>query len=223
MAPQEDWKKKGGFKVHRVRERRDALRIEIRRVYLFLKVLLLFLALLAVEYPLCGIYFRLVRQRDAFWLDLGCALAALALCSWLSRKLIRDALKEKVPVYVVAGLFLFFTFLLTGFFRFSFQLANGLLDFSYPEVHRVVVTDKKISIFGGSIREGLNPMAHMIYFKDWNDGEGDCELLLPPDAYYMVDQGGPLDIAVRPGFFHLTWMQAYQLVQPQVPQGISQN
>jgi len=219
MATRGDWKKAGGFKVHPVHERRDAIRIEIRRVYLFLKILAVFILVLAAEYPLCGIYYRLVRQSDMLWLDGACVLAAVLLCYWLSRKLIKDALKEKIPLYVVAGLFLLFAFLLSGFFRFSFQLANGCLDFSAPEVHRIIVTDKKITMFGGSVREGPNPIAHMVYFKDWDDGVGNCELLLPPSAYYVVDQGGPLDIAVRPGFFHLVWMQAYQLVQPQGLEG----
>lgn len=223
MTSKENWKKAGGFKVHRVYERRDALRIEIRRVYLFLKILAVFIVILAVEYPLCGIYYRLVRQSDILWLDGACVLAALLLCYWFSRKLIKDALKERIPVYVVAGLFVLFAFLMGCFFRFSFQLANGFFDFSDPEIHRIIVTDKKVTIFGGSVQEGPNPMAHMVYFKDWADEEGNCELLLPPAAYYVVDQGGPLDIAVRPGLFHVAWMQVFQLVQPQIPESLDQN
>lgn len=223
MGSKESWQKSGGFKAYRSGERKDALRIEIGRATLFLKLFCALILLVVVEYFLCGIYYRPVRQSDLLWLDLGCSLAAVALCYWVSRKLMRDALKERIPFYVVAVLFLIFTFLVGGFFRFSAQLANGLLDFNDPEVHRITVTEKKVSVFGGSLREGPNPMAHMVYFKDWDNGTGKCEILLPPAAYYLVDPTGPLDIAVRPGLFHMAWLQAFQLVQPQIPEGAGGN
>ncbi len=223
MATQESWEKAGGFKVRPVSDRRDALRIEIRQVYLFLKILAVFIVVMVVEYILCGIYFRLVRRNDIFWLDGACALAALVFCYRLSRKLIKDALKEKIPVYIVAGLFLLFAFFTGCFFRFSFQLANGYLDFSDPEIHTVIVTDKKISLFGGSLQEGPNPMAHLVYFHDWDNGDENCELLLPPSVYYVVDRGVPLEIAVRPGFFHAPWVQAFQTVHSPLLDGLNQN
>ncbi|GEM_PF-1644114 len=223
MGSGQNWKKAGGFKVYRSGERKNALRIEIRQAALFLKMLCALILLVAVEYFLCGIYYRPLRQSDLLELDLGSALAAAVLCYWVSRKLMRDALEERIPFYVVAGLFLLFIFLAGGFFRFSAQLANGLLDFSNPEVYRIVVAEKKVSLFGGSLQEGPNPVAHMVYFGDWDNGNGNCELLLPPAAYYLVDPGGPLDIAVRPGFFHMAWLQAFQLVQAQVPQDVGGN
>jgi hypothetical protein len=208
-----DWKKAGGFESQPELERPEALKIEIRRVTFYLKIFAVLTALLIVEYVLCGVYFRLVRHADFWKMDLACALCALGLCYWISKKPLRAALKERIPVWAVAAFFLAFWFLSCCFLRYSAQLVNGLLDFSDPETRVVYVTGRKISPFGGSIREGLNPAAHLIYFQDWDEGGGTCELLAPPALYYFADPGTPVGITFRHGFFGLPWVVDFQLLQ----------
>jgi hypothetical protein len=188
--------------------------MEVSRLYLILKIFWGFIVVLIVEYFCCGIYFRLVRESDFVRVDWICALSALALCYWIVRKLIRSALKEGIPIWVVAAFFLFLSALLGCFLRYSLQLANGLLDFSDPETRVIVITDKKISPFGGSIKEGVNPVAHMVYFRDWDNGDESCELLTPSAFYYFIDTGSRLELSVRRGFFHLAWVEDYQVVKP---------
>jgi hypothetical protein len=181
------------------------------RLYLLLKIFALFVVLLIVEYVCCGIYFRLVRHSDFLIADWICALSAIGLCHLIFRKPIRSALQEKIPVLLIAALFLFFSFLLGCFLRFNLQLANGLLDGSEPQTRVVVVADKEISSFGGSFKEGPNPMAHLIYFRDWNNSNGNCELLVPAYFYYTVGPGTRVELSLRQGFFHWAWVEDFQM------------
>ena len=146
--------------------------MEISRVYLLLKIFFFFIALLIAEYVACGIYFRWVRDSDFLRMDSICGLAATGLCYLVFKKLIKLVLKEKVPVLLVAAVFLFFCLLSGLLLRFSLQLANGWLDDSEPDSQVVVVVDKKTSPFGGSFKEGPNPLAHLVYFQDWEKDGG---------------------------------------------------
>jgi hypothetical protein len=188
----------------------------ISRFYTLLKIFCFFVALVIAEYFACSVYFRFIRDSDYFKVDWICALSSLVLCHFIFRKLIRGALREKIPVLVIAGFFLFFTCLLGLFLRFSLQLANGWLDYSEPETRVVIVSDKKISSFGGSIKEGMNPMAHMIYFHDWDDYGQKCGMLTPQDFYYDVDIGTNVELTLRQGFFHWPWVEDYQAVKPRL-------
>ncbi len=185
------------------------------RLFLILKIFLFFIGVLIAEYVGCGIYFRLVRHSDFWKADLICGFSAVGLCYGIFKKLIRSALKEKVPALLVAAFFLLFSFLLGCFLRFSLQLANGLLDGSEPQTRLVVVGSKDISSFGGSFKEGPNPMAHLVYFPDWDNGEGSCELLVPAYFYYMVGPGTRMELTLRQGFFHLAWVEDFQMVDSQ--------
>ncbi len=186
------------------------------RVYLIFKIFIVFIAVLIAEYFFCGIYFRLVKHSNFLWVDLICGLSAISLCYLIFKRLIKSALKEKIPFLAVAAFFLFFCVLLGFFLRFSLQLANGLLDTSEPETRVVYVVDKKISSFGGSIKDGPNPMAHLIYFHDWDNSDKNCELLISPVFYYNVGLGTRLAITLRRGFFHLPWVEDCQLVNPRL-------
>ena len=188
--------------------------MEVSRLYLILKIFLGFIVVLIVEYFCCGMYFRLVRESDFVRADWICALSALVLCYWIVRKLIHSALKEGIPFWVIAAFFLFLSALLGCFLRYSLQLANGLLDFSESETHVIVIADKKISAFGGSIKEGVNPVAHMVYFRDWENNDENCELLVPSVFYYFVDNGSSLEMTFRRGLFHLAWVENFQVYKP---------
>jgi hypothetical protein len=197
--------------------------MQISRLKLLLCLLVLFIAVVIGEYLCCGVYYRLVRQSDFPLVDLICGISALILCYFIFRNSIKSALKEQIPLWVVALFFLFFSCLLGCFLRFSLQLANGLLDFSQPEIHLVTVHSKKITSFGGSIKEGINPMAHMIYFHDWDQSGGMCELLTPQDFYYSVDDGSMMQLSLRQGLFHLPWVEDYQgMVPRRMPDGTVQ-
>ncbi len=194
--------------------------MQIRRFYFFLKLFTLFIALVIGEYLACSACFRWVRQSDFLRADGICVISAITLCYLIFKNLIKDALKEGIPRWVVALFFLFFGALLACFLRFSLQLANGLLDFSQPEIHLVTVNSKMISPFGGSVREGINPMAHMIYFHDWDQSGNMCEMLTPQDFYYSVDDGSMVQLSLRQGLFHLPWVADYQAMVPRrMPDG----
>jgi len=188
--------------------------MELRRLYLILKIFLVFIVVLITEYLCSGIYFRLVRESDFIRADWICGISAPLLCLSIFWKSFKSALKEGIPPVVVALFFLFFTALLGFFIRYSLQLANGLLDGSVPEKRVITVVSKKISPFGGRIKDGVNPAAYMIYFQDWeNSDEGD-ELLTSHDFYYSVDDGSMLELIVRRGFFRWAWVQDFQVVTP---------
>ncbi len=187
--------------------------MEISRAYRFLKIFVLFIAALIAEYIFCGFSFRMVRHRDLIGLDIASALSSFGLGYWFFKDTIRAALKEKVPPPLVAACFLAFWVLLGCFLRMSAQLANGLLDFSDPQTRLVVVTDKKISSFGGSLKEGPNPMAHLVYFSDWENADQTCEVLAPPALYYSLDPGIPMLITLRTGLFHWAWAEDLQLLK----------
>jgi hypothetical protein len=187
--------------------------MEIRRACLYLKIFVVFILGLASEYPLSGIYFRLVRHSDFLKVDWISAVSAIILCYGVFMELLKASWKEKVLFKFTVSCFLAACFLVSCFFRFSIQLANGLLDFSSPETRIVVVTDKNISVFGGSVKEGPNPEAHLIYFQDWDNPEETCELLTPTAFYYVVSSGSPVGLAVRRGFFHLPWVEDFQLIK----------
>ncbi len=194
--------------------------MQISRLYLFLKLFAVFIALVIGEYFACSAYFRFVRQPDFLKVDWVCGISAIVLCYGIFRNLIKNALKERIPWVVMALFFLFFSGLLACFLRFSVQLANGWLDPSDPETHLVAVTSKKITPFGGSIKEGINPMAHMIYFHDWDQSGETCEMLAPQDFYYSVDDGSMVQLTLRQGLFHLPWVADYQVMVPRrLPDG----
>jgi len=123
--------------------------------------------------------FPFVRSSDISNADWICGLSAAGLCLLAFWKLIRSALKERIPLIVITLFFLLFSALLGCFLRFSYQLVDGFLDTSDPETHIVAVTSQKISPFGGSIKDGINPVAYMVYFHDWDDSLESCELRVP--------------------------------------------
>ena len=186
----------------------------LSRFYFLLKIFLLFLFALLGEYFLCSIYFRFIRNVDFVRVDLICAfLGLVSLAFSRFKKIVREGRKENIHWSVILALYLIASALLGFSFRFSVQLANGLLDFSPPESHVIIVEDKKISSFGGSLREGMNPIAHMIYFHDWENSALKCEMLTPlQDFYYAVDPGSRVGLTIRRGLFHLAWVEDYQIL-----------
>lgn len=188
--------------------------MELSRLYLIFKIFLCFIAVLIVEYLGCGIYFRFVRNSDFFRVDWICGLSAAGLCFLIFRGFIKSAREERIPLIVIALFFLFFSALLGCFLRFSLQLVNGWFDVSDPETHVVVVTAQKISPFGGSIKDGINPLAYMVYFHDWDDSLENCEMRVTHDFYYAIDPGTGLELAVRKGFFHWPWVEDYRVYTP---------
>ncbi len=188
--------------------------MKLKSVYLIFKIFIVFMAVLIAEYYFCGIYYRLIRRSDFIIVNSACGISGLGLGYLILRKLIRNALEEKLPPPAVWAFFLVFCFLLGFFLRFSVQLANGLLDSSDPESRVVVVMDKKVSSFGGSFKDGPNPMAHLIYFQDWDDSGANCEMLISPVYYYSAGIGTRLVLTVRRGFLHMSWVSDYQLLTP---------
>jgi hypothetical protein len=186
--------------------------METKRAYLLFKLFGFFIAILFTEYIFSSIYFRLVRHSDFLIVDFISGISAISICYWICRKWIKTALKEQVPRVVVAAVFLICCFLVACFLRFSIQLTNGLLDSSPSETQTVVVTGKKISALGGSFKEGPSPMAHLVYFGDWDNGGGICDLLTPPAIYYTVGPGSRMEISVRKGLLHLAWVEDFQIV-----------
>jgi ABC-type transport system involved in multi-copper enzyme maturation permease subunit len=172
----------------------------------------LFLVLLVGEYLYCSVNFRFIRTWDLWATNLICGILSLLLCYWFFRDLIKEALKEKIPLIIVLVFFGTFSFLLGCFFRLNLQIANGYLDNSYPETKIVIVAGKETSVFGGSIKDGLNPMAYYIHFSDGGDKDKNCELLVPFFTYYSVGPGTNLKVSVRQGFFHLLWVEDYGIV-----------
>jgi hypothetical protein len=58
----------------------------------------------------------------------------------------------------------------------------------------------------------MNPLAHMIYFHDWENSALKCEMLAPQDFYYAVDPGSLVGLTIRQGLFHLAWVEDYQIL-----------
>ena len=158
--------------------------------------------------------FRFVRDWDLWDSDLICTLLAVSFCYFSLRKIMRQALKEEIPPYAVLTVFFTLAFLLCCFLRLNLQIANGLLDNSAPETKVVVVNHKESSAFGGDIKEGLSSIAYFIYFPDWDDKTKNCELLVPFTFYYSVGPGLSVELAVQKGFFHIPWIEDYQVIYP---------
>lgn len=214
MALKEDWKEAGGFNDPRSAEKPAGYQIRWTRFYLFLKVLVALVLAVALEFFLCGAFFRFLRPADAWRVDGACALASPLLCYWYFRKPLQAARRENVPFYAAALFLAALSLLLGCFLRYSLQLANGLLDFSDPETRVILVLDRKTSAFGGSLREGPNPEAHLVYFRDWDNPEVKGEILVPSPLYYLADLGTPLSLTYRKGFFHWPWMVDVQPLGP---------
>lgn len=214
MAFKGDWKEAGGFNERRGPGKAASYQVDLSRASLFLKILAALVVAAALEFFLCGAFFRFIRSFDSWVADGLCAVASPLFCYGAFRELIRAARREKWPMAALASFFLATSLLLGCFFRYSLQLANGLLDFSDPETRVVVVTDRKTSVFGGSIREGPNPEAHLVYFKDWEDPDAQGEILAPPSLYYFAGVGTSLQLTYRKGFFHWPWMVDVQLLNP---------
>jgi hypothetical protein len=176
------------------------------------KIFVLFIFILVAEYVLSGMYFRLVRHSDFILVNMLSVVAGIGVGYWLLRKLIPLALKEQVPRWVIAVVLSVFCFLLVCFFRFSIQLTNGALDFAPAETQIVTLTGKNISALGGSFRDGPSPMAHLVYFGDWNNEGGTCELLITPAIYYTAGPGSRMEISVRKGLFNIPWVDDFQIV-----------
>ena len=158
--------------------------------------------------------YRFVRNADLWGSDLICALFAASLCYFSFKKLMKQALKEEIPLYAVLAAFFTLTFLLCCFLRLNLQIANGLLDSSQPESKIVVVTHKESSAFGGDVKEGLSSIAYFIYFPDWEDKNRNCELLVPFAFYYSVGPGLNVELAVRKGFFRIPWIEDCRVIYP---------
>ena len=189
--------------------------MEIRKAYFYFKILVVFILALVIEFPLTGVYYRLVRERDFLTVDIISASTSIVLFYWLFRKLLQTAWKEHILFKTLLACFFTLGVLGTCFFRFTIQLVNGFLDGSVPETRIVVVTGKDTSVFGGSFKEGPSPLAHFIYFQDWDNPAGSCELLVPPPVYYFAGPGNPVELAIRHGFFHLPWVEDFQLLKSQ--------
>jgi hypothetical protein len=195
--------------------------MQIKHVLQALLVFIIFISVLLAEYFSCSVLFRFVRSSDFLIIDTICGLLGIVFCYLIFKRLIGAALNEGVPKFLIWGFFILFAVLLSVFLRFTLQLTNGWLDYAEGETKNVTVTDRKISALDGSIQEGINPTAHLIYFKDDNDVK--YEMLVPLSFYYSVDGGSRLAISLRQGLFHLPWIDAYQSLnyetnkEPQTP------
>jgi hypothetical protein len=171
---------------------------------------LLFIVLLVGEFLYCSANFRFIRSSDLWIADLICAILALGLCYVAFKKVIKLALQEKVPMAIIVVLFLILSCLLGWFLRFNLQIANGLLDPSEPETIRVIIARKETSVLGGSIKDGMNPMAYYIDFPDWDSKDKNCQLLVPYPFYFSVGEGSTVELLIRKGLFNIAWIEAYQ-------------
>ena len=168
--------------------------------------------LLVGEYLYCSANFRFIRTWDLWTTDLICMILSTLFCYWFFRKLIREALKEKIHIIIVLACFLTFNFLFGCFLRLNLQITNGLFDNSDPETKVVVVTSRNSSVFGASIKDGLNAMAYFIHFPHWDDKDKDCELLIPYSIYFEVGYGTNVELSVRRGLFGLPWVEDYRVM-----------
>ncbi len=171
---------------------------------------LLFIVLLVIEFLYCSANFRFIRANDLWISDLVCALLAFVFCYLAFKKVIKLALQEKVPAAIIVVLYLILGCLFGWFLRFNLQIANGLLDQSEPETVRVIISHKETSVLGGSIKDGVNPMAYYIDFPDWNNKDQNCQLLVPYPFYFSVGGGNTVELLVRKGLFNIAWIEAYQ-------------
>jgi hypothetical protein len=172
----------------------------------------LFLISLVAEYLFCSANYRFIRTWDLWITDLICQLLAVGFCYWIFRRLMKEALKEKVHLSIVLTLFMVLSFLLGCFFRLTLQITNGLFDGSDPETKMVVVASRDSSVFGASIKDGLNAMAYYIRFPDWDDKNKNCELLIPYSVYFEVGSGTNVELSVRKGFLGLSWVEDYRIM-----------
>jgi len=171
-----------------------------------------FIFLIAGEYIYCSMNFRFIREWDLGGSDIICGLFSTALCYFSLKKLMRQALKEEIPLYAVIVIFATLSFLSCCFLRLNLQIANGLLDNSPAESKVVMVNHKESSAFGGDVKEGLSSIAYYIYFPDWDDKNKNCELLVPFTFYYSVGPGINVELAIRNGFFHIPWVEDYRII-----------
>ncbi len=173
---------------------------------------ILFILLLVAEYLFCSANYRFIRTWDIWASHLICLFLATGLCYWFFRRLIKEALAEKIHLSIVLILFLILSFLLSCFFRLTLQITNGLFDNSDPETKMVVVASRDGSVFGASIQDGLNAMAYFIRFPDWDDKNKSCELLIPYSIYFEVGYGTNVELSVRRGLFGLPWVEDYRVM-----------
>jgi len=173
---------------------------------------ILFILLLVAEYLFCTSNYRFIRTWDLWAADLVCLLLAAGLCYWFSRRLMKEALAEKIHLSIVLTLFLVLSFLLGCFFRLTLQIANGLFDDSDSETKMVVVSSRNSSVFGASIKDGLNAMAYFIHFPDWDDTNKSCELSIPYSIYFEVGYGTNVELSVKEGLFGLPWVEDYRIM-----------
>ncbi len=169
-----------------------------------------FLILVVGEYLYCSANFRFIRLWDLWASDLISGLLSTGLCYWLFKNLMKAALKEKIHLAIVLAFFLVFSFLSGSFLRLTLQIVNGLFDGSDPETKIVVISSRDSSVFGASVKDGINSMAYFIHFLD-GDGK-DCEFLIPYSIYFAVGTGTNLQLEVRNGFFGLPWIEDYQVM-----------
>jgi hypothetical protein len=186
----------------------------MKRFGLFFFFSIFFILLLAGEYLYCSMNFRFIRTWDLWGSDLICGFLSIVFSYGLFKKLIKEALKEKIPSWVILAFFLLLSFLFGCFLRFNLQIVNGLLDGSGSETKLVYITHKETSAFGGSIKNGLNAIAYYVYFADWDDKDKICELLVSPADYYFVGSGTKVELAMRMGFLHIPWIEEYRIVSP---------
>jgi hypothetical protein len=76
----------------------------------------------------------------------------------------------------------------------------------------VVIASRDSSVFGASIKDGLNAMAYYIRFPDWDDKNKNCELLIPYSVYFEVGSGTNVELSVRKGFLGLSWVEDYRIM-----------
>jgi hypothetical protein len=172
----------------------------------------LFLLLLVSEYLFCSSNYRFIRIQDLWIADLLCQLLAAGFCYWVFRRLMKEALKEKIHLGIVITLFLILNSLFGCFLRLTLQITNGFLDGSEPQTVNIVVASRNSSVFGASIADGLNSMAYYIDFPDWYNQEKNCELLIPYSIYFEVGSGTHVELSVKKGFFGLPWVEDYRVM-----------
>jgi len=76
----------------------------------------------------------------------------------------------------------------------------------------LVVASRDSSVFGASIKDGLNAIAYFIRFSDWDDKEKSCELLIPYSIYFEVGYGTNVELSVKKGLFGLPWVEDYRVM-----------
>jgi hypothetical protein len=184
----------------------------VKKFGLILIGFILFILLIVGEYLYCSVDFRFIRTGDLWTTDLICIILSALFCCWFLRKLVREALQEKIHLAIVLSFLVVLSFLFGCFLRLNLQIANGLFDNSDPETKMVIVASRDSSIWGASIRDGLNATAYYIHFSDWDGKNKNCELLIPYSIYFEVGAGTNVELSIKKGLLGLEWVENYRIM-----------